>query len=154
MSLYKEIEQDFAALKEVFDNGRKEPFNYISIRRPFDGSLVPAFRTLLEIHRGVVPRLVQMPDETDYVAVIELSHCGFNVRNKQVSPYRFKIRKDGAILRHVPFEYDKQPIEKWIKYIQNWMWNSSVLSEMRCRNRCFAVKEELISKMWASKFSD
>ena len=156
MSLYKEIEGNFAALKEVFYNGRKEPFTDICIRRPFDGSVLPPYRNICErreydkyvrLH-GVAPPLVKTPDETDYVAVITLS--GY----KNVKPYVFKIRKDGAILRQVAFEYDKQSIEKWIKYIQRWMLDSYAFSELRCRNRCFQIKEELMSRLWATEFSD
>jgi CMP-2-keto-3-deoxyoctulosonic acid synthetase len=84
------------------------------------------------------------PDESEYVAVITL----LNSDNGNIKPYVFKLKPDGSFLYRIPFEYNKQPIEKWVKYMRRWLADFEAMEAIRAQWRCDTIKQELIEKTW------
>jgi hypothetical protein len=89
-------------------------------------SLIKQWRLIQLGRRNEIPR-EPCPDESEYVAVITLS----NSHNGNIKPYTFKIKEDGSFLYRIPFEYNKQPIEKWVKYIRRWLVNIEGMEGIR-----------------------
>jgi len=149
---YEEVLPEYEVLKAVFLTGHMEPFNNIFIRKAYKlGDMMPSkmcwsrqFNLILSGRRNMIPR-EPCPDESKYIAVITL----LNSNNRNIKPYEFKIARDGSFLYRIPFEYNKQPIEKWVKYIRRWLAEFEAMEGIRSQLRCDTIKQELIEKSWA-----
>ena len=137
----------FDDLKALFGTWSTAPFTGIYFRTPNKkGDLLPlTFDQMRSLIRGGLPVVRQLaPDESDYLGVITLSATNINGKS-----YVFKLRKDGSIVYQIPFEFDKQPIQKWVKLITRWFHSSYLLAPLRHRQQFDLVKEELMMKTWS-----
>jgi hypothetical protein len=146
---YEEVLAEYEVLYQLFRTGRMEPFNNVYIRKAYKlGDMMPSkmsitkqFRLIRSGHRDMIPR-EPCPDESDYIAVITL----LNSNNGNIKPYEFKIAADGSFLYRIPFEYNKQPIQKWVKYIRRWLAEFKGMEGIRAQWRCDTIKQELLEK--------
>lgn len=144
---YEEVLAEY----ELIRTGRMEPFNNVYIRKAYKAgdmlpskmSLIKQFRLLRNGRRDMIPR-EPCPDESEYVAVITL----LNSNNGNIKPYVFKIKADGSFLYTIPFEYNKQPIKKWVGIIRHWLADFEGMEGIRAQWRCDAIKQELLAKTW------
>jgi len=141
----------FDDLKALFKTWSTAPFTEIYFRTPNKkGDFLPLtfdqIRSMMRSGQPVVRTLA--PDESDYLGIITL--IGSAAKGKT---YVFKLRKDGSVVYKIPFEFDKQPIQKWVKLISRWFIGSYLLDPLRHRQQFALVKEELMMKTW-SKFDD
>ena len=137
----------FDDLKALFRKWSTAPFTGIYFRAPYKKGEVLSFtfdqrRSLIRRRLPVVRQLA--PDESEFIGVITLSAIA--IKDKS---YVFKLRKDGSIVYQIPFEFDKQPIQKWVKLITRWFHSSYLLAPLRHRQQFDLVKEELMMKTWS-----
>ena len=136
----------FDDLKALFRTWSTAPFTGIYFRAPYKKGEVLSL-TFDQLRRRPVVRTLA-PDESEFIGVITLSAIA--IKDKS---YVFKLRKDGSIVYQIPFEFDKQPIQKWVKLIMRWFHSSYLLEPLRRRQQFNLIKEELMMKTW-SKFDD
>jgi hypothetical protein len=147
----KELQESFGDLEAVFKKASVAPFNNISYRPAYmKGQRQMTFTNLVKKHRGLPYNPgKELPDESEYVAVITLSHVfnGYGPYHHNVKPYEFKIREDGAIYYKIGAEYYKQPIAKWVKLISRFICDlPSFGPYLRQMQRTEAFKHELICR--------
>lgn len=145
---YETLSAEFDILQAVFESGRREPFTSISMRRAYAAGASTVELTTLNRKRhlaGLPLKRTPLPDESDYVAVIKLSGSTY-YGNSMVRDYVFKIREDGCFAYNIPFEYSKQSIGKWVKYIGRWLNGMEALSGLRQQERCRSITLELLGK--------
>jgi hypothetical protein len=151
---FEDVLSQYEILRLVFHTGKKDPFDSLCIRRAYkDGDTFPSklpftqqFRLIQSGRSNLITR-EPCPNEGEYIAVITL----LNGYKKNIKPYVFKIKADGSFLCSIPFEYNKQPIKKWIKYIHRWIADFECMSGIRAQLRCHAIKQELIEKTWINQ---
>jgi hypothetical protein len=137
---YAEVASAFDALQGIFESTRKEPFYSINLRKAFTEPFAPS--TMANRRRQLSGLPLKLVDykESDYIAVIILTG------GSMVHPYTFKIKADGCFVYNIPFEYSKQSIGKWVKYISRWLNESDCYTVIRQQMRCSKIKRELIQR--------
>lgn len=140
---YEEIYDSFANFRKDFFSKPIEPFYNIEIRPAYKKGAT-GLMTVTNYKRWLrgLPYIhgPLLPDESEYIAVICVSGVGPNIK-----PYTFKIRDDGAFMYSIPFEYNKQPISKWVKYMNNFIRSLPTFGPYyRQQMRTSAFKHELI----------
>ena len=139
---FEELSSEFHLLNEVFNSGRKEPFYSIVIRRPYkDGyKYMTLMENLRRKQKGLPLKNLEYIEykESEFIAVITLGGV--------VKPYEFKIKPDGSFVYNIPFEYAKQSIGKWVKYISRWLNSLNTFSAIRQQIRCLKIRRELIER--------
>jgi len=132
---YEAIAAEFDLLRAVFESGWKDPFRFIELQRP--------------------SRYCNLKnnDESHYIAIITLSG-GYDYRVGFVKEYQFKIRADGCFVYNIPFEYAKQSIGKWVKYVSRWLNEIESFSGLRQQARCLVISQELMIRTLALEKMD
>ena len=152
ITTYEQILEEFDLIKTLFESGRKEPFTSINIRRAYlagpNRNAILSSNTRRRILLGLSVKYIPYPDESEYIAVITLS--GYSYWGKtNVRDYVFKIKQDGSFVYNIPFEYSKQSIGKWVKYIGRWLNEIESMSGIRQQLRCRTIEMELKERVFS-----
>lgn len=142
---YEQLHEEFDLLKATFESGRKEPFTDIIIRRAYaPGSYQPlSLNNKRRLTKGLPIHPTENPDESEYISVITLT--GYSSWNtSKVRDYVFKMKDDGCFVYNIKYEYSRQPISKWIKYITRWLNSIDSFSGLRQQQRCKKIQMERV----------